>query len=85
MLTFKNWTRWVIGWDESYRGRLNEARDASRELFAYLVGDARFELLVQCGKFMRLRRQLINQCRLWVTSGILSVRQLFPLCPRFQT
>jgi hypothetical protein len=28
----QNWTRWVIGWDESYRGRLNEARDASREL-----------------------------------------------------
>jgi hypothetical protein len=28
----QNWTRWVIGWDEPYRGRLNEARDAPREL-----------------------------------------------------
>jgi hypothetical protein len=31
----QNWTRWVIGWDESYRGRLNEARDAARELLEF--------------------------------------------------
>jgi tetratricopeptide (TPR) repeat protein len=28
----QNWTRWVIGWDEMFRGRMNEARDAAREL-----------------------------------------------------
>ena len=28
----QNWTRWVIGWDEMHRGRMNEARDAAREL-----------------------------------------------------
>ena len=28
----QNWTRWVIGWDEQHRGRMNEARDSAREL-----------------------------------------------------
>ena len=26
------WTWWCIGYDELYRGRLNETRDAAREL-----------------------------------------------------
>ena len=28
----QNWTRWVIGWDEMHRGRVNDARDLAREL-----------------------------------------------------
>jgi class 3 adenylate cyclase/tetratricopeptide (TPR) repeat protein len=28
----QNWTWWVIGWNEMHRGRMNDARDASREL-----------------------------------------------------
>ena len=28
----QNWTRWLIGWQEAIRGRVNEARDAAREL-----------------------------------------------------
>ena len=28
----QNWTRFVIGWEELHRGRMNEARDAAREL-----------------------------------------------------
>jgi AAA ATPase domain/Adenylate and Guanylate cyclase catalytic domain len=28
----QNWTRWVIGWEEFHRGRMNDARDAAREL-----------------------------------------------------
>ena len=27
-----SWTRFVIGWGELHRGRINEARDAAREL-----------------------------------------------------
>jgi tetratricopeptide (TPR) repeat protein len=32
----QNWTRWVIGWNEMHRGRMNNARDSARELM--LVG-----------------------------------------------
>jgi hypothetical protein len=28
----QNWTRFVIGWEEMHRGRMNEARDEAREL-----------------------------------------------------
>jgi tetratricopeptide (TPR) repeat protein len=28
----QNWTRWVIGWGETQRGRINNARDSAREL-----------------------------------------------------
>ncbi len=28
----QNWTRWVIGWEEVHRGRINEARVSAREL-----------------------------------------------------
>ena len=28
----QNWTRFVIGWEEFHRGRMNEARDTAREL-----------------------------------------------------
>jgi len=28
----QNWTRFVIGWEEFHRGRMNDARDAAREL-----------------------------------------------------
>ena len=28
----QNWTRWVIGWEEMHRGRMNDARDSAREL-----------------------------------------------------
>jgi len=28
----QNWTRFVIGWEELYRGRINDAREAAREL-----------------------------------------------------
>ena len=28
----QNWTRWVIGWEEMHRGRMNEARASAREL-----------------------------------------------------
>ena len=28
----QNWTRWVIGWEETHRGRMNNARDSAREL-----------------------------------------------------
>jgi tetratricopeptide (TPR) repeat protein len=28
----QNWTRWVIGWDGTHRGRMNDARDSAREL-----------------------------------------------------
>lgn len=28
----KSWTRWVIGWEEHHRGRMNAARDAAHEL-----------------------------------------------------
>jgi hypothetical protein len=39
----QNWTRWVIGWDEMHRGRMNEARDAAGELiqFGQLRNDPR--------------------------------------------
>ena len=28
----QNWTRWVIGWEEMHRGRMNDARASAREL-----------------------------------------------------
>jgi tetratricopeptide (TPR) repeat protein len=28
----QNWTWWVIGWGETHRGRINEARDSARKL-----------------------------------------------------
>jgi hypothetical protein len=28
----QNWTRFVIGWEEFRRGRMNDARDSAREL-----------------------------------------------------
>jgi hypothetical protein len=28
----QSWTRWVIGWDESYRGRMKDARDSAQAL-----------------------------------------------------
>jgi class 3 adenylate cyclase/tetratricopeptide (TPR) repeat protein len=28
----QNWTRYVIGWEEAHRGRMNKAREAAREL-----------------------------------------------------
>jgi tetratricopeptide (TPR) repeat protein len=28
----QNWTRWVIGWNEMHRGRMNNARDSARDL-----------------------------------------------------
>jgi tetratricopeptide (TPR) repeat protein len=39
----QNWTWWVIGWDEMFRGRMNEARDAARELMriGQLLSDPR--------------------------------------------
>jgi tetratricopeptide (TPR) repeat protein len=39
----RNWTWWVIGWDEMNRGRMNQGRDAARELMqvGQLLNDPR--------------------------------------------